>query len=361
MWHHSTARVAACDPDAFYPLRSLVAGPFHDLDDLAAIERLVRTVVLHDEIVMEITPLWYTEENDPEFTDDEIQAGGRTVITGFGPVLTGYDFFTDYTGHARPVPDVELSPALLEAAARHANAGVGNVFFEAAVEHLKRLLGIVRGGGSLLLCDEFGQQVLTAATRYPESLFQHLDQDWRLFALEVERDGLDLLVPPVLGIILTRCARRDAIPGVIRDLRDEWRGARKSVWNLLDALRASHTLSEALEIQRELSEASRLFSPNSTEVDTRPIRVLWEVLAAAAAGGATGLLSGGSPSIGAATNVVGQLARALPGYAHEFGSAIFGRGAFDLARRVRRESAQVELGALDRLLTSAETPRLRGT
>jgi hypothetical protein len=44
--------VAVCDPDAFYPLRSLVAGPFNDLRDLIEVERFVRTVVLHDEISM---------------------------------------------------------------------------------------------------------------------------------------------------------------------------------------------------------------------------------------------------------------------------------------------------------------------
>src|ERR1700736_761175 len=80
-------RVAVCDPHAFLPPRSLVAGPFHNLDDIAAIERFVRTVVLHDEIVMEITPTWYDPENDGEWTEEENRAGGRVVITGCGPVL----------------------------------------------------------------------------------------------------------------------------------------------------------------------------------------------------------------------------------------------------------------------------------
>jgi hypothetical protein len=42
--------VAVCDQEAFYPLRSLVAGPFTDLRELIEVERFVRTVVLHDEI-----------------------------------------------------------------------------------------------------------------------------------------------------------------------------------------------------------------------------------------------------------------------------------------------------------------------
>jgi hypothetical protein len=39
---------------------------------------------------------------------------------------------------------------------------------------------------------------------------------------------------------------------------------------------------------------------------------------------------------------------------YDLGSALLGRGVFDLARRVRREAARVEYGALARLLTDVE-------
>ena len=81
------------------------------------------------------------------------------VITAMGPTLKDFGFFTDVTGPQRPVPEVKLSPALIEAASRHANAGEGNVYFEAAIKYLKRLLGIVEEGGSVLLCDEFGPRL----------------------------------------------------------------------------------------------------------------------------------------------------------------------------------------------------------
>jgi hypothetical protein len=350
--------VAACDPDAFYPLRSLVTGPFHNLGDIAAIEQFLRTVVLHDEIVMEITPTWYDPESDREWTEEEERAGGRVVITGYGPVLDGFDFFTDTAGPTRPVPEIELSPQLINEAARYANAGEGNVYFDAAIEYLKRLLGVVKQGGSVLVSGGFGQQVISVAGRFPEDLFRQLDRDWQDFAERIEQDGLDFLVPPVLGVILTRCARRDAIPAVLRDLREEWSDARRRVWQRLDALRTCRTLREALEIHRELAEASRLFSPSQTEANTRPLRALWEILAAAASGAATGQLAGGSPAIGAATNTLGQLARSLPALAQDFGPALFGRGAFDLARRVRRETASVEFDALRRLLSAEEIQTL---
>lgn len=350
-------RIAACDPDAFYPLRSLVAGPFDNLEELSAIERFVRTVVLHDEIIMEFTPWPYQPELDEGFTEEEKEAGGRSVITGVGPVLTGYDFFTERTG-PQSVPEIELSPALIDAAARFANAGEGNVYFKAHVDYLKRLLGVVVDGGSILICSGFGQQVVTTAQQYPTDLFQELDRDWQRYAEEIAHEGLGLLVPPVLGIVLTRCARRDAIPTVIRDLRDEWAPARRRVWDLLDCLRASRTLGEALRIREELSAASRLFSPVATDADTHPIRVFWELLTAAVAGATIAELSGGNPSVGAATNTVGQIARTLPALAREFGPAIFGRGAFDLARKIRRGTAQVEFGALSRLLSDTERQKL---
>ena len=147
-------KVAICDPDAFYPLRSLVSGPLDTLDDLPAIERFIRTVLLHDEILMELAPWPYDPETDFEFTEEEKQAGGRNVVTAIGPVLTGYDFFTQQSGKS-PAPEMELTPALLEVASRFANAGAGNVYFDTHVEYLKRVLGICRQGGSALLCGEF--------------------------------------------------------------------------------------------------------------------------------------------------------------------------------------------------------------
>jgi len=349
--------IAACDPDAFHPLRALVSGPFVTLDELTAIERFIRTVVLHDEIFMELTPWPYQPEVDFEFTEEEKQRGGRMVITAIGPVLTGYDFFTDLRG-PQPVPEIELSAALVEIASQHANAGEGNVYFKSHIEYLKRMLGVVERGGSALLCGEFGQQALTAALRYPELLFQQLDEEWQRYARRITEDGLGLRIPPVLGIVLTRCGRRDAIPAVIRDLRDEWYGTRKKVWDLLDALRVCRKLEEALEIQNELAEASRLFSPERTELDTDPIRVLWEILASGVAGASVAALSGGKPAIGAVAGTLTQAARNLPAFTHKFGAMLFGRGAFDLARRVRREVSKIELDALPRLLTKAERKRL---
>jgi len=342
-------KTAVCDQEAFYPLRNLVEGPLGSIEDLTTMERLLRAVVLHDEVVMEFTPLPYDE--DTETTDEY---GNRYNIVAFGPILTGYDFFSIHSGRKPPVPNLDISPELLQVASTFANAGEGNAFFRAHVDHLKRVLAVAEKGGSVVLESDFCRQAIARAEQYPEALFRNLDQDWQTYAHEMQEDGLRLLVPPVLGIVLTRSARRDAIPAVICDLRNEWSDARQKVWELLDSLRSCSTLTRAVEIRKELAQASRLFSSEASEADTAPIRALWEIIAAAGAGAATATILGGNPLIGAATGAVGHGVRTLPGIARKFGNELFGRGALDLAKRVRRGAAKIELDALPALLSDAE-------
>ena len=86
--------------------------------------------------------------------------------------------------------------------------------------------------------------------------------------------------------------------------------------------------------------------------------MLWDLIAGAAAGAATALIAGGRPGIGAVIGALGPAARSVPPLVHDLGSALFGRGAFDLARRVRREATRVEYDALARFLTDDEKRKL---
>lgn len=350
-------KIAICDPDAFYPLRTLVEGPFESLSELSAIERFIRTVVLHDTMVMELVPHAYDPEADFEFTEEEKRAGGRNVILAFGPTLKGFDFFAD-PNWCPPMPQIELNSSLVNIASNFANAGEGNIYFNAHVDFLKRVLGIVRLGGSALVCSDFGKKAIATAETYPEALFHELDEEWKKHAQLAQRDGFGLLVPPMLSIVLSRCARREAIPVVIRDLRDEWAVARRKVWDRLDAMRTSKTLGEFLQIEHELSQASRQFSPHETERDSRPGRILWDIIGAATAGAGVAKITGKSPGAGAITGAIAQSARSVPAFLHEFGSSLFSRGAFDLAGKIRSETSEVEHHALSRLLTNAEKQKL---
>jgi len=351
--------VAVCDQAAFYPLRSLVAGPLTDLRKLTEVERFVRTVVLNDKVSMELEPLPYEPDSEREFTEEEQRAGVRSVIVAMGPVLTDYVFFTERLGVGKPeTPDITLSSALIEVARTFSNAEEGNVYYKAHIEYLQRIVSIVQKGGSALFAGEFGSAACDASSKYPEKLFENLDQDWQQFAREADAGEFGFMVPPVLSIILTRCARRDAIPAVLKDLRDEWADARAKVWALLDQSKTVHTVAEIRKIQQELAAASRLMSPSHNEIDTKPVRVLWDLIAGSVAGAATALISGGRPSVGAAIGALGMASRSLPPLIYELGPALFGRGAFDLAKRVRQEAMRVEYDALARLLTDAEKRNL---
>lgn len=253
---------AVCDPEAFYPLRSLVVGPTRDLRELVDIERFVRAVVLHDDIYMELEPLPYDPVSDSKRTAEEREARRRHVMVAVGPVLTGFEFFTETVGIGKPeTPNIPLSPAILDIARRFSNAKEGNVYYTAHVSFLQRITAVVQEGGSAVLGGEFGSAAIDVASKYPEKLFEHLDGDWQGFAREAHEGGLGLMVPPVLSIVLTRCARRDAIPAIIKDLRDEWAEARSKIWALLHQMKTAETVGEALEIRRQLEAASRLLSP----------------------------------------------------------------------------------------------------
>lgn len=351
--------VAVCDPEAFYPLRSLVDGPFSDLHELTKVERFVRTVVLHDEISMELEPWPYDPDSEPEFTEEEQRDRRRSVVVAVGPSLTGYDFFTEMHGVGKPkTPDIKLSSALIDISRKFSNAEEGNIYYKAHIEYLQRIVSTVQKGGSALLAGEFGSAAIDASSKYPEKLFENLDQDWQHFARKADAGEFGFMVPPVLSIILTRCTRRNAIPTIIKDLRDEWAGARAKIWVLLDRLRTAHNVVETQEIRRELAAASRILSPAEPSIDTRPVRVLWDLIAGSMAGAATSMISGGRPFIGAAIGALGMASRSVPPLIYELGPALFGRGAFDLATRVRQEAIRVEYDALARLLTDAEKRQL---
>lgn len=352
--------VAVCDPWAFYPFRSLVNGPFTDLSQLAEVERFVRTVVLHDEMLMELDPLPYDPYSEQELSEEERQ-GDRNVIVALGPVLTGYDIFKQRHSLGKTeMPDLKLSPALIEEAQKFSNAKEGNVYYETHIEYLKRIVNLVQRGGSALIKGEFGRSAIKASSKYPGDLFNNLDKDWQKFAREADSGDLGLIVPPVLSIVLTRCEKRTAIPDVLRDLRDEWASARAKVWTLLHQLKTVQTIQEMRAIQQELTEASLLFSPVQNPIDSRPVRVLWDLVVGAVSGAVTSSLSGGNLGIGAAIGAtISTASRSVPPLIHELGPVLFGRGAFDLAKRVRKEVLRVEYSSLSKFLTEAEKEKLQ--
>jgi len=324
--------------------------------ELAAAERFIRAVVLHDEICMELEPWPYEAEADPGFTDEEKAAGVRSVMVAIGPTLDGFDFFS-VPGRAETTPSIQLSPALIETARKFSQAEPGNPHYKAHVKYLQRLATVVAGGGSALVSGKFGRTAIKRAAEYPDKLFETLDAQWQDFARRATEGDIGLAAPPLLSILLTRAAKREAIPTVLSDLRDEFADARRKVWQLLAELKDARTVEDAQRIKKQLATASELMSPASIDLAARPGRVLWNLVGSAVGGGATAVMSGGDPLIGAATGAVRAVGSAVP-LAGDFGRVLFARGAVDLARRVRRETLKVEYAALARHLTKAELAKL---
>jgi len=230
----------------------------------------------------------------------------------------------------RSAPTVALSPSQLEVVARYSNAEVGNPFYTSHLRYLQHLLGIVEEGGSVLCDHAFPRAAIEKATLFPASFFEPLDNDWKVYARKAQLGRLGLVIPPLLSTVLNNCARRDAIPAVITDIRRDWAGARRKIWQLVEAQKNARTLRELNEIDREFAAASKSLSPTKEAEGSSPLRMLWDIFAAAAGGAVTAKLAGGNAEIGAMTGVANKII----GCAADAWS-LLRRGAFDLAGRIQ--------------------------
>jgi len=282
-------KIAACDAEALQPLERLVNGPI-DVADFSAVERLVRTVVLHDEIV-----------EPPRFFQYHIGDSGAEPA----PYPERFKFLTPWGTHARPIK-------------RQVRIGSNGKIYDFGHILLEMAFGVLEQGGSILVEGGSLSQSIGRAEEYPAALFAQLDDDWRAYSERAQGDGFGYLAPPILSIILTRSAHRNAIPDVLIDLRNEWSTARAKVWSALEELKTARTIREAEDLRRALTEASEIISPHKSEFDSRPIRVFWDIFAASAAGASIAAFSGGNPLVGAAAGTLGGLAKSVPSYMGEF-------------------------------------------
>jgi antitoxin component of RelBE/YafQ-DinJ toxin-antitoxin module len=362
-------KVAVCDPDAFYPFRRLVEGPLTDPKDLDAAERFIRTAVLHDDLIMGIEPIQYKPEDyDAQRrviseTVTLAAAAGRPIPPGAPAgliiVFTEKGVQEDRSGYGlfggnlqgRLAPAVELSRSQLDIVSSYSNDQEGQPFYTSHLNYLRHLLGIVKEGGSILCDHPFPRAAIDRATQFPAQLFEPLDDDWKEYAQKIQSGRLGLVIPPLLSIVLNSCARRDAIPAVVNDIRRDWANAREKIWQLVEDQENARTVKEFNDIQQEFDAASKSFSPKNEAEGSSPLRMLWDIFAAATGGAVTAKLAGGSAPIGAVTKALTQL----------IGSAadapdLFASGAFDLAGRVRNAAGAVDPmpNILSRFLSDSE-------
>jgi hypothetical protein len=371
-------KLAVCDPGAFEPFRRLVEGPVTHKNDLEASERFIRTVVLHDELTMGIEPFSYRAEDYEEQRKAIVKKAASRAdsyapgdVAGIVIMFTETSLPADKLGYGlfggnltgRSVATVELSSSMLDVVSRYSNAERGNPFYVSHLLYLQKLFGVVSEGGSILCEHPFPRAAIERATQFPVELFQYLDEDWKKYARKIHSGRLDLVIPPLLAIVLNNCARRDAIPAVLIDLRRDWAGARRKIWKLVEDQKNARTLKEMYEIDQEFAEASKSFSPASQGKNySSPRRMLWDIFAAASSNAVTATLSGGNPKIGALVGgLTGALTKAVPQITSGADARkLFRLGAFDLASRVRDTAESVEPmpDILSRFLSDTEKQSL---
>lgn len=348
--------VAIFDPHAFYPFRRLVQGGLHNSNELQDIERFVRAIVLHDKMSMILEPWPYDPLADEEMSTNE--PGARNIIVGMGPVLSNYEGLLSIAKNLKPISEEEVSSTLRDIAAEFSNARPGNLYYNAHIEFVGKILAVSKDGGSIICEGRFSRALELRAGKYPEKLFQVLDKDWQEYAMATEEGRIGVKIPPILNIILTNCKKREDIPHRLKLLREDWTNDRKKLWRLLGELRNAQTLKEAHRIQHELAEASKDFSPLSQQTEFSPVRMLWDVFAETG-GAIDSALAGGDPAIGAVAAAGRKVLTNLAQSGKQFGKLLFGRGAFDLARRIRKEVMYSSpKNTLSRLLTQSEKDAL---
>jgi hypothetical protein len=359
--------LAICDTESFDLLRRLVEGPIDQPSQLIRIEELVRAVVLHDDIAVQLGPHWYDPDDDREWSLEENVNGGRIYSAAFGPAIESFGLFASKYG---PIPDVSLSTNLIDlagdlsrelAASEFPDNSIEEVdrgIFRSHVSYLKRLFGVHQKGGSVICTGPVGIRASASASEYPAKLFECLDKDWRDFAQLVHNGSLGLVIPPILTLVLNRTPERSAIPRVLKNLREELAAPRRKVWELLSRLKYS-SFKEAVELRNELADASQYFSPNTKALSISPLQFIWSLFVEGAKGAATAGISGGNLGVGAAAQATGHVFKVLQSESN-FARVLFGRGGFGLARRIRRELSPLQTmpSQLGVLLSNSERAAL---
>ena len=283
----STLSVAICDQFAFYPFRALVAGGLASWNDLDLAEQFVRTVLLHDYVEMTGEPVPAPKE-EPEWTDDQIVAGGRNVIVSFLPTLEGYEGIVRSPSGPTPELDLELSTGLVGLAVSSAGTDrVDDPYLRAHLQYLQNLCLVVKRGGSVFVAGDVGRAAFRTSHEMPAALMEHLDADVRLFAEQANRGDLGLVLPPFLEMVIRRAGRRDRIVDALVELREEWGEPRRRVWEILHALRCTSDLAEAYALILELAGISKVI--RAPGAGTKPIEVAWQVTTEAGAGAVRGV------------------------------------------------------------------------
>ncbi len=134
-------------------------------------------------------------------------------------------------------------------------------------EHANYLVGCHRAG--LIV---YGKSVVTRIcsehlfSKWPDHLFKTLDDEYRQAAEELRGPNLGVNLPPLTALLFSRAPSRSRIPEALRDLREEYRGDRERLWNMLrDMWEAPTFKGQIKELRKLQGAATSLFKASFPE------------------------------------------------------------------------------------------------
>ncbi len=190
------------------------------------------------ELVPHVLPKWITKEGEAfAYIDGWYRGLPQTACDALARTMRGWEELTDSFG-----PDSLGGHAVL-----HRGPG----------QHAEYLLQAHRAGVSVYGSSptfEVCQEHIFSA--WPAHVFSSWHVDYDNLIRRVRGPGLGISLPPLVAIVLSRAAKRDDIPLVLRDLRDEYAAARRSLWSRLAELWSAPTLAKQHKVAHELNAAA---------------------------------------------------------------------------------------------------------
>ncbi len=98
-------------------------------------------------------------------------------------------------------------------------------------------------------------------SNWPMHLFECLGRQFMEESRLIRGPGLGVTLHPVTAFVLSRAKKRDGIPDVLFDLRDEYKTSRDTLWKMLHEMWYEETFVQQTNVLRSLTDAADSIFP----------------------------------------------------------------------------------------------------
>lgn len=96
---------------------------------------------------------------------------------------------------------------------------------------------------------------------WPRKLFEGFDEEYANASRQLRAPGISVDLPPMVALVLSRAGTRDAIPELLRDMREEYSHAREDLWRILREMWTADRYESQLTYLRQLQAAADSLYP----------------------------------------------------------------------------------------------------